>query len=114
MRISDWSSDVCSSDLLDSKMREIRGGNRMAALGRVAVLAALNFSHELQQLRNEDAGSNRQLARNLGDLPRTLDGRSEEGRVGKEGVSTCRSCWSSYPQKTNNHTIKDTTLQKKP
>ena len=65
---------LAAAKLLDSKMREIRGGNRMAALDRVAVLAALNFAHELQQLRNEDEGSNRQLARSLGDLQRKLDG----------------------------------------
>src|SRR3546814_3407660 len=47
---------LAAAKLLDSKMREIRGGNRMAALDRVAVLAALNFAHELQQLRNEDEG----------------------------------------------------------
>lgn len=65
---------LAAAKLLDSKMREIRGGNRMAALDRVAVLAALNFAHELQQLRDEDEGSNRQLARSLGDLQRKLDG----------------------------------------
>src|SRR3546814_19905940 len=32
--------------------------------------------------------------------------RSEERRVGKECVSTCRSRWSPYPyKKTNNHSI---------
>lgn len=65
---------LAAAKLLDSKMREIRGGNRMAALDRVAVLAALNFAHELQQLRDEDEGSNRELARSLGDLQRKLDG----------------------------------------
>lgn len=65
---------LAAAKLLDSKMREIRGSNRMAALDRVAVLAALNFAHELQQLRDEDEGSNRQLARSLGDLQRKLDG----------------------------------------
>lgn len=65
---------LAAAKLLDSKMREIRGTNRMAALDRVAVLAALNFAHELQQLRDEDEGSNRQLARSLGDLQRKLDG----------------------------------------
>ncbi len=34
-------------------MREIRGSNRMAAVDRLAVLAALNLAHELQQLRDE-------------------------------------------------------------
>ena len=65
---------LAAAKLLDSKMREIRGGNRMAALDRVAVLAALNFAHELQQLRDEDEGNNRQFARSLGDLQRKLDG----------------------------------------
>lgn len=65
---------LAAAKLLDSKMREIRGGNRMAALDRVAVLAALNFAHELQQLRDEDEGSNRELAHSLGDLQRKLDG----------------------------------------
>lgn len=65
---------LAAAKLLDGKMREIRGGNRMAALDRVAVLAALNFAHELQQLRDEDEGSNRELARSLGDLQRKLDG----------------------------------------
>ena len=46
---------VAASRLLDAKMREIRGSNRMAAVDRVAVLAALNLAHELQQLRDENA-----------------------------------------------------------
>lgn len=71
---------LAAAKLLDSKMREIRGGNRMAALDRVAVLAALNFAHELQQLREEDEGSNRQLARSLGDLQRKLDGLLDPAR----------------------------------
>jgi cell division protein ZapA len=65
---------VAAAKLLDSKMREIRGSNRMAALDRVAVLAALNFAHELQQLRGESEGRDRELARTLDDLHRKLDG----------------------------------------
>ena len=65
---------LAAAKLLDSKMREIRGGNRMAALDRVSVLAALNFAHELQQLRQQDESSNQVLARSLGDLQRKLDG----------------------------------------
>ena len=65
---------LAAAKLLDSKLREIRGGNRMAALDRVAVLAALNFAHELQQLRQQDESSNQVLARSLGDLQRKLDG----------------------------------------
>ena len=64
---------LVAAKLLDSKMREIRGSNRMAALDRVAVLAALNFAHELQQLRGEGEGRDRELERTLGDLHRKLD-----------------------------------------
>jgi cell division protein ZapA len=65
---------MSAARLLDQKMREIRGNNRMAALDRVAVLAALNFAHELQLLREEGEGRDRELARTLGDLHRKLDG----------------------------------------
>ncbi|RDZ29613.1 cell division protein ZapA [Lysobacter silvisoli] len=71
---SERDSLLTAAKLLDSKMREIRGGNRMAALDRVAVLAALNLAHELQQLRGENESRDRELARTLGDLHRKLDG----------------------------------------
>ncbi len=66
-----------AAKLLDSKMREIRGNNRMAALDRVAVLAALNLAHELQQMRSDHEGRDRELERTLGDLHRKLDGLFE-------------------------------------
>src|SRR3546814_2898468 len=66
MRISDWSSDVCSSDLKTS------GKHRHDARGQLRLKRAY-----------EPAES--------------ADGtRSEERRVGKECVSTCRSRWSPY------------------
>lgn len=65
---------LAAAKLLDGKMREIRGSNRMAALDRVAVLAALNFAHELQLVRDESDGRDRELERTLGDLQRKLDG----------------------------------------
>ena len=43
------SSLMAAAKLLDSKMREVRGSNKMAAVDRVAVLTALNLAHELQQ-----------------------------------------------------------------
>src|SRR3546814_1921236 len=86
MRISDWSSDVCSSDLLRT------------AFDTDAVL--LRY---LQAYRNEP------LLRVIKDAPwvsaiagkhhAEIGGftlRSEERRVGKECVSTCRSRWSPY------------------
>ncbi len=35
--------------MLDARMRELRGGNKMVAPDRLAVLTALNLAHELQQ-----------------------------------------------------------------
>ncbi len=65
---------LAAAKLLDGKMREIRGGNRMAAVDRIAVLAALNLAHELQQLRSESDGRDRELSRTLTELQRKLDG----------------------------------------
>ncbi|MDQ1092121.1 cell division protein ZapA [Xanthomonas sacchari] len=64
---------LAAARLLDAKMREVRGSNRMAAVDRVAVLAALNLAHELQQLRDEQAQREREMARTLADLNRRLD-----------------------------------------
>src|SRR3546814_16208905 len=78
MRISDWSSDVCSSDL--PARREQRRGD------------VLHLRHD-----REPQGGRVQSPR---DLPTLHGGRSEERRVGKECVSTCRSRWSpSHSQK---------------
>ena len=65
---------MAAARLLEAKMREIRGGNRMAAVDRIAVLAALNLAHELQQLRDENASGDREMARVLDGLQRRLDG----------------------------------------
>ena len=68
------SSLMAAAKLLDSKMREVRGSNRMAAVDRVAVLAALNLAHELQQLRDENSARDRELTRTLDELHGRLDG----------------------------------------
>lgn len=64
---------IAAARLLDRQMRDVRGANRMAAIDRVAVLAALNLAHELQQLRDETARRERQLTRTLDSLQRKLD-----------------------------------------
>src|SRR3546814_12750251 len=87
MRISDWSSDVCSSDLIEAAF--MRGGD--AALdGHAAV--ALRHAAEAVVGHQTDAASD-------GDGACGLFLRSEERRVGKECVSTCRSRWSPTPYK---------------
>ncbi len=64
---------VAAAKLLDERMREVRGSNRMAAVDRVAVLAALNLAHELQQVRVENAQRDREMANLLESLQRKLD-----------------------------------------
>src|SRR3546814_5576782 len=101
MRISDWSSDVCSSDLLfaDEFRRHIIGDGRAPVMavadifgqaGAAQILALRHIFH----LRRDDAAPG---IVHLGDVRSSLGAqRSEERRVGKECVSTCRSRWSPY------------------
>jgi cell division protein ZapA len=65
---------MSAAQLLDARMREVRGSNRMAALDRVAVLTALNLAHELLQLKQAAELRDGALNRTLGDLNRKLDG----------------------------------------
>src|SRR3546814_4874875 len=89
MRISDWSSDVCSSDL-EMKM------DFAAMMPLAATLGVLI-----------DEGSKDRVAGKLPVRPEictaggivhggAIMARSEERRVGKECVSTCRSRWYPY------------------
>ncbi|HLT44609.1 MAG TPA: cell division protein ZapA, partial [Luteimonas sp.] len=65
---------MAAAKLLEEKMREVRGANRIAAVDRVAVLAALNLAHELQQLRDGQAQRDRELTGALDRLQQRLDG----------------------------------------
>jgi cell division protein ZapA len=64
---------LSAAKLLDAKMREIRGSNRMAGVDRIAILAALNLAHELQQARTDTERRDRELARTVGAMQRRLD-----------------------------------------
>src|SRR3546814_3874883 len=86
MRISDWSSDVCSSDLLH------RAGRARPGTGRPAAEAAA----DLRSLRDAPAEPAAHGGRDRFPEGRLGGDRSEERRVGKECVSTCRSRWSPY------------------
>ncbi|KFN43208.1 cell division protein ZapA [Arenimonas oryziterrae] len=68
---------MAAAHLLDARMREIRGNNKMAALDRVAVLAALNLAHELLQSKNVDQSHDQEMVRTLGEMNRKLDGLFE-------------------------------------
>src|SRR3546814_17245827 len=95
MRISDWSSDVCSSDLVRYACDLIR--------------ARRGVNIDIGTLPTNDADTVRLLqdARTIGcnqlespamrpllRMMRPRDTRSEERRVGKECVSTCRYRWA--------------------
>src|SRR3546814_1779679 len=81
MRISDWSSDVCSSDL---------------QLGREARIMFLLAPGGVDQQEARGFHHHRRPEQPLDDAEAKVGPRSEERRVGKECVSTCRSRWSPY------------------
>src|SRR3546814_14230338 len=103
MRISDWSSDVCSSDLdreHDTGDRRIeRGGNTGRATGEDQAAPDTRRIVTPDEVRDRRAdlygrafAADRCAAQQRDDGQYRL--RSEERRVGKECVSTCRSRWS--------------------
>ena len=64
---------TAAARVLDGKMREIRGSNRIAAVDRIAVLAALNLAHELQQVRDEQVAQQQRFQSAMNELNRRLD-----------------------------------------
>src|SRR3546814_20124493 len=88
MRISDWSSDVCSSDLTNVLFY----GDNLDILRRYLPDASVDLIY-LDPLLT----SNRDKSVGLNDGKAWE--RSEERRVGKEGVSTCRYRWSPEHEK---------------
>src|SRR3546814_4331283 len=98
IRISDWSSDVCSSDLWEGAMillsDELRARLRAQARASAEILG---FDPcPLAKFFNP-IGTATWLVTELARDGDTLFGRSEERRVGKECVSTCRPRWSPGP-----------------
>src|SRR3546814_20201032 len=94
MRISDWSSDVCSSDLHEDRhilagRRDPGGDRRGTAVDRVH---AVGVDVVREPCRAADAGDDDGVLP-LDAEPRH-EARSEERRVGKECVSQCKSRWS--------------------
>src|SRR3546814_6133839 len=86
MRISDWSSDVCSSDLHLLTGEHRPAGERDAAGG---VVAAVGDRRALGTVTSAGGtGSGGGVAEQLADV------RAEERRVGKECVRSCSSRWS--------------------
>src|SRR3546814_10973099 len=119
MRISDWSSDVCSSDLLPLRADAPSMADPTVQLNHVMgasfrkrrilnkTEARVFFAVE-KALEQTDTGWRVMAQVNLGEILESDDKhafmainskRSEERRVGKECVSTCRSRWSQDHRK---------------
>src|SRR3546814_19133158 len=115
MRISDWSSDVCSSDLCgrdallqtpgsDLRILCLNRQEEKHLLQRLENIQSLDELKRLQQRMYENLGIRLSVEPGYNDV-RTMRGialefkeqRSEERRVGNACVSTVRSRWSPYP-----------------
>src|SRR3546814_16614089 len=107
MRISDWSSDVCSSDLIADRRVgvERRRHGRSQQRGNCQE-SEKGLTHFQTSLENQDHRSSLTACRpNLRPCPEieltnfVMPDRSEERSVGTECVRTCRSRWSPYHEK---------------
>src|SRR3546814_16584899 len=103
MRISDWSSGVCSSDLLQRRYEVGVVIDAASSLGTIDA-AGKGFGAEAPFATVFSMHATKTFAVRQGGFygwpysywGRNVDPRSEERRVGKECVSTCRSRWSPY------------------
>src|SRR3546814_16641905 len=105
LRISDWSSDVCSSDLcspcpIPAHTREKAGRARRCSVSRpTREVRSGVFPHG----QSDGAVLPGVTTLETLDKLKSRPGRSEERRVGKECVSTCSSRWSPYLSKKKKH-----------
>src|SRR3546814_12221350 len=106
MRISDWSSDVCSSDLVglqksgaddDERQRQPEQGDRIALLPAVALESHQEMAERKQHRTEQHGLALAQIAVRQIAADHRRDVSSAERRVGTECVSTCRSRWSPNP-----------------
>src|SRR3546814_11115972 len=100
MRISDWSSDVCSSDLKHPTELHLASDGPFGRFDRQQLQRGFQVYKEVcAACHSLDHVAIRSLA-DLGfsepEVKALAKTRSEERRVGTEGVSTCRSRWSPY------------------
>src|SRR3546814_15131226 len=100
MRISDWSSDVCSSDLLlRANIAGHRRGNDFVKAEQAEAMfeRSLGGFHRIALAPMSASQPPTDFhGRRIGRVRADMEERSEERRVGKECVSTCRSRWSPY------------------
>src|SRR3546814_13194897 len=100
MRISDWSSDVCSSDLGTSDRQSLRAGR--SAYARLVSHVARRRRTVTHGPPDDGSGTLRSGLLRLDESPGRPSApargaaRSEARRVGKEGVRTSKSRWTPY------------------
>src|SRR3546814_14270528 len=107
MRISDWSSDVCSSDLLRPPPPDLPNGvNKMSNIKNILVVDDSRAMRMIVSRTLRQAGFGDGTLREAADGAEALAAieaeqpdSSEERRVGKECVSQCRSRWWPYHEK---------------
>src|SRR3546814_13488347 len=104
MLISDWSSDVCSSDLKAMTALDQQRGRDEERLDFLVIFAPLAVRQaRAHEVRHHEGKGLRPFAVHpiiAGHADGEFQGwvgqvsRSEESRVGQEGVRTCRYWWS--------------------
>src|SRR3546814_19542873 len=103
MRISDWGSDVCSSDLDDIARQQRRADRRADPLGSIKIIGMTELHGRVEKDSRRSAeigeilGSRGDAETRRGSLEPI--GGSEERRVGKECVRTCSSRWATCDEK---------------
>src|SRR3546814_15759855 len=111
MRISDWSSDVCSSDLMDKP--KIGCMERLPPETEpIQQFAWPGATARIERVAEQRMAAGRHMDADLmgvAGLQPTFDHRSEERRDGKECVSTCRYRWAPYHQKKKDKHIHNNT-----
>src|SRR3546814_11489600 len=98
MRISDWSSDVCSSDL-SPYLDYWDGGNGGRSMFE-AIRDCNTFLENIHSVPDMEEPEKKRWIAEVKFLKAYYHWRSEERRVGKEFVSTCRSRWWPSLEKT--------------
>src|SRR3546814_15563547 len=100
MRISDWSSDVCSSDLgalFNEAAEQVRlARTRIALHQEPRRQQFFKIKHRRLAARHHHVNVDLHAALSFPLFESVVAGRSEERRVGTECVSTCGSRWSPY------------------
>src|SRR3546814_11349958 len=94
MRISDWSSDVCSSDLSPGQHGLSAQANSAITVILADAVDAQTVGFEDHPIRGVNLYNPAECLEHRFTVRITEPERSEERRVGNECVSTCRSRWS--------------------